>query len=89
MPRLLNWEPYPVVPNIHRPAVPPGGTYDFTDEQVAAGITGRWSTEDPSACRGLQSSPRLSAARDHRSTASGERATSRTTDPALRPEKEK
>jgi hypothetical protein len=49
MPRLYSLDPFPVVPNIHRPAVFPGEGYDFTDEQVAAGITGQWSETDPRA----------------------------------------
>lgn len=47
MPRLYNLEPYPVVPNMHALAVLPGESYDFTDEQVTAGITGQWSENDP------------------------------------------
>jgi hypothetical protein len=49
MPRLYSLDPFPVVPNIHRPAVFPGMGYDFTDEQVKAGITGQWSEKDPRA----------------------------------------
>jgi hypothetical protein len=47
MPRLYSLDPFPVVPNIHAPAVLPGEPYDFTDEQVAAGIAGPWSEHDP------------------------------------------
>jgi hypothetical protein len=47
MKTLYNLDPFPVVPNIHARAVKPGGSYDFTDEQVAAGITGNWSENDP------------------------------------------
>ena len=49
MRRLYNLEPWPVVVSIHEPAVWPGEGYDFTDEQVQMGITGRWSGEDPRA----------------------------------------
>jgi hypothetical protein len=49
------------------PAVMPGETYDFTDEQVAAGIAGCWSENDPS--RGTrQQQPVLEQARDEQTT---------------------
>lgn len=49
MPRLYNLDHLPVVVDIHKLAVYPGMGYDFTDEQVKAGITGLWSEKDPRA----------------------------------------
>lgn len=46
MPRLFNIDHSPVSVE-NGPAVMPGETYDFTDEQVAVGIAGLWSENDP------------------------------------------
>lgn len=46
MPRLFNIDHSPACVE-NGPAVLPGETYDFTDEQVAAGIAGLWSENDP------------------------------------------
>lgn len=54
MPRLYNIDHSPVSIE-NGPSVMPGDTYDFTDEQVARGIAGRWSENDPR--RGSQQRP--------------------------------
>ena len=61
-------------------AVMPGESYDFTDEQVAAGIAGSWSEEDPRA--GLPAEKEFKSRRDRKATAEAD-----TTQPA-EPEKE-
>jgi hypothetical protein len=47
--RLYNLDHAPAVVDINKPAVFRHCGYDFTDEQVRAGITGLWSEEDPRA----------------------------------------
>ena len=47
MPRLFNVDSQPMVIDYSRRAVMPGESYDFTDEQAAAGIAGQWSETDP------------------------------------------
>lgn len=47
MPTRWNVGPSPVVLNWTEPAVMPGDSYDFTDEQIAAGLAGEWSEADP------------------------------------------
>ena len=49
MPKLFNTGHSPVVLSWTEPAVLPGESYDFTDEQAAAGIAGDWSDVDPRA----------------------------------------
>jgi hypothetical protein len=49
MPRLYNLDHSPTTVDNGKLAVYPGTGHDFTDEQVKAGITGRWSEEDPRA----------------------------------------
>jgi hypothetical protein len=46
VPRLYNIDHSPASVE-NGPSVLPGETYDFTDEQVAAGIAGLWSENDP------------------------------------------
>lgn len=62
MPRFFNIDHSPVSIE-NGPAVMPGDTYDFTDEQVAAGIAGLWSENDPRgpAPQGKSSSDATSA----------------------------
>jgi hypothetical protein len=42
MPKFTNGDHQPVVVNHDLPAVQPGESYDFTNEQVDAGLTGVW-----------------------------------------------
>ena len=63
MPRLYNLHHDYVVINHGEPGVPPGGPYDFTDEQVAAGLAGSWSETDPR--EGLADEQVFKLARDH------------------------
>jgi hypothetical protein len=51
MPRLFNVDHGPVLvdPIRDERAVLPGESYDFTDEQIAAGLAGQWSETDPRA----------------------------------------
>jgi hypothetical protein len=51
MPTRWNVGPSPVVLDWNEPAIMPGASYDFTDEQAAAGIAGDWSDKDPRAGR--------------------------------------
>lgn len=49
MPRLYNTDhqPHLIHPTSGERAVMPGESYDFTDEQIAAGLAGCWSDTDP------------------------------------------
>lgn len=47
MKTLFNVDHLPVVLENDAPAIEPGASYDFTDEQVEAGIAGVWSEDDP------------------------------------------
>lgn len=49
MPKLFNVDHQPAVLRWHEPAIMPGESHDFTDEEVAAGLGGQWSEEDPRA----------------------------------------
>ena len=49
MPRRWNVHHSPIVLDNHKPAVWPGQPYDFTDEQIAEGLSEWWSEEDPRA----------------------------------------
>lgn len=62
MPKLFNLDHSPVVVDYSERAVMPGESYDFTDEQVAAGIAGQWSEEDPRA--GLEAERAFKQKRD-------------------------
>lgn len=61
---LYNTDSVPVVPSrgIDEPAVQPGAPYEFTPEEIEAGISGSWSEEDPR--RGLGDEERFKATRD-------------------------
>jgi hypothetical protein len=61
MKTLYNVDHLPVVVVNNAPAVKPGESYDFTDEQVEAGITGRWSETRPT---GPRSTPLVQAAKE-------------------------
>lgn len=63
MKTLYNVDHLPVVVVNNAPAIRPGESYDFTDEQVEAGITGRWSETDPRAT-GPRSTPLVQAAKE-------------------------
>lgn len=65
MPRFFNIDHSPVSVE-NGPAVMPGDTYDFTDEQVAAGIAGRWSENDPRG--GVRQEPAVEQVRDEQTT---------------------
>ena len=62
MPKLFNVGPHPAVIHWHEPAVMPGESYDFTDEQVASGLAGAWSENDPRA--GLEAEKAFKKRRD-------------------------
>ncbi|GAC1530902.1 MAG: hypothetical protein NVS3B1_23590 [Marmoricola sp.] len=47
MPELFNVDHQPAAIDHDQPAVMPGASHDFTDEQVTAGLSGSWSTLDP------------------------------------------
>lgn len=74
MPRLFNVGSEPVVISWSERAVMPGGSYVFTDEQVAAGVAGQWSEENP---RTVKSRPKREAP-----------AEAEQTEPPAEPEKE-
>jgi hypothetical protein len=76
MPKLYNVGPSPVVLDWSGPAIMPGDSYEFTDEQAAAGIAGDWSEKDPR--EGLEAEKAFKKRRD---------AVKSTTEPA-EPEKE-
>ena len=65
MPRLYNVDHQPqlINPVSGERAVMPGESYDFTDEQAAAGIAGSWSDTDPR--EGLADEHAFKLARDH------------------------
>ena len=78
--KLFNTDSQPVVISWSEKAVLPGESYDFTDEQIAAGIAGSWSEDDPRA--GLPAEKEFKSRRDSKATAKAD-----TTQPA-EPEKE-
>ena len=49
MPIRFNLDHCPVVLNWQESAIMPGASHEFTDEQIAAGLTGLWGEEDPRA----------------------------------------
>jgi hypothetical protein len=49
MPLLWNHDWQPLVVDQNLPAIQPGGSHNFSDEQVANGIGGLWSAEPPGA----------------------------------------
>lgn len=49
MPQLYNRDAYPLVPRPGVAAVEPGDPADFSDEEIARGIAGNWSKENPYA----------------------------------------
>lgn len=63
MPKLFNVGPDPVVIDWSERAVMPGEPYDFTDEQIAAGLAGQWSETNPR--EGLSDEGAFKLARDH------------------------
>lgn len=65
-------------------SVAPGAAHDFTDEQVAAGISGRWSENDPRA--GLDAERKFKAKRDR--DAKPDSAVPADTETPAEPEKE-
>ena len=67
MPKLFNIGSEPVVISWTERAVMPGKSYNFTAEQVAAGIAGQWSETDPRA--GLQAEKEFKSRRDRKATA--------------------
>ena len=60
--RLYNLDHQPTVVDHSEPAVMPGECYDFTKEQVAAGLSGSWSKDDPR--KGLRQEREFKRARD-------------------------
>lgn len=49
MPRFFNTDHSPVIVVHGERAVMPGESHNFTEEQVAAGLTGSWSKDNPRA----------------------------------------
>lgn len=47
MPTRWNIDPQPQAIDHEEGPVLPGDPYDFTAEQIKAGLTGNWSTKDP------------------------------------------
>ena len=74
MPLRWNADHQPLVVDNNRPAVMPGESHDFTDEQIAAGLGGLW----------IKKNPRAGA---KKALARGRKAVKETTEPA-EPEKE-
>jgi hypothetical protein len=77
---LWNVGPGPVVLDWSSPAIQPGDSHEFTDEQVDAGIAGDWSDKDPRS--GLEAEKAFKQKRDAAPAASP------TTEPAQAGEKE-
>ena len=79
MPKLFNLDHQPVVIHHGERAVMPGEPYEFTDEQIEAGLAGQWSEEDPRA--GLKAERAFKQKRDRAVQPID-------TEPAAEPEKE-
>lgn len=62
MKTLYNVGHQPVVVDHGCPAVQPGESHKFTDEQIAAGIAGDWSPDDPR--KGLEEERQFKQRRD-------------------------
>jgi hypothetical protein len=62
MTKLYNVDHQPAVADHGKPAVRPGESYDFTKDQVEAGIAGQWSEENPR--KGLKQEREFKRARD-------------------------
>lgn len=60
--KLWNVDHQPAVIAWHLPAIMPGEAHEFTDEQIAAGIAGQWSEQDPRA--GLEAEKAFKKRRD-------------------------
>lgn len=52
MRKLYNVDHQTAVIDQDQPGVQPGESYNFTDEQIEAGLTGSWSETDPKAGAG-------------------------------------
>jgi hypothetical protein len=66
--------------------VAPGESYEFTDEQIEAGLAGSWSEEDPRA--GLDAEREFKRRRDAKQPSSPATESTTDTEPATEPEKE-
>lgn len=62
MPTRFNTDHQPQVLSWQEPAVMPGDSHEFTDEEIAAGLPSCWSETDPRA--GLEGEKRFKAKRD-------------------------
>jgi hypothetical protein len=62
MPKRWNLDHSPHVVDYSQRAVMPGESYDFTDEQIKAGLAGNWGEEDPRA--GLKAEREFKQKRD-------------------------
>jgi hypothetical protein len=60
--RLYNTDHQPAVIDHAQPGVLPGESYEFTDEQIKAGLAGSWSKENPR--KGLEQDQRFKSHRD-------------------------
>ena len=78
MPRLYNVDHQPLVVHPAVSAIQPGESFDFSDEQIAAGIGGLWSTTPGGP----------DAAEVKKAATKGRQAVKQATEPA-QPEKEK
>jgi hypothetical protein len=65
--RLWNLDHQPVVVENDQPAVLPGESYEFTKEQIEAGVAGNWSDKDPR--KGLADEAAFKRRRDGKETA--------------------
>lgn len=85
---LWNLDHQPVVVSWQEPAIMPGESHEFTDEQVAAGLTGLWGDEDPRA--GLKAERAFKQRRDQKAKTAAKSADDADTnqDPAESGEKE-
>jgi hypothetical protein len=62
MPKRFNLDHQPHVIRYDQRAVMPGESYEFTTEQIEAGLAGQWSEEDPRA--GLADEKKFKQKRD-------------------------
>lgn len=79
MPRLFNVDHGPVIINHGTTAVLPGEPYDFTDDEVKAGISGQWSS-NPREGKGAETA--WKALRDAEVASPADETAAPTDDPA-------
>jgi len=84
MPLLYNVDHLPASISPAEPSVMPGGSYEFTDEQISAGLSGSWSAEDPRS--GLEAEREWKADRDEPAVDLVEREPEPPAEPAAEPD---